>query len=86
MKVIDGFILIKYIENVVSDAGLDFERVCKRAGVSDRDLYRYLNGERWPSISTITKINRAFLEENQLIYASEPGFHNTPETPSPSAS
>ena len=73
MKVIDGFTLVKYIENVVSDAGLDFECVCKRAGVSDRDLYLHLNGERWPSSSTISKINRAFLEENQLTHES-PAF------------
>ena len=72
MKVIDGFLLIKYMEEVISDAGIDFERVCERAGVSDRDLHRYLSGERWPSLSTISRINQAFLEEREFTDKAAP--------------
>jgi transcriptional regulator with XRE-family HTH domain len=67
LVIIDGHVLIKYIEEVITDAGLDFEKVCNRAGISDRDLCRYLESERWPSVMTIHKLNKAYQEELEYM-------------------
>ena len=64
---VDGLILMQMIESTVRKSGLDFESVCSRAGITGRTLDRYAKGSRWPSVSTIKKLNQAYMEEMEVM-------------------
>lgn len=68
IMMIDGVALIQMCEAKAKQAGVDFDRICKRAGLCESTVWRWAAGERWPHIATIQKLNKSFRDEVAELY------------------